>query len=655
MEISKLVPRRNAVPLLAQRVCLDVAILWILQYLLSKRKNSVFQQFVSGARALLVQCLPVPWLRPIGSPRRLSAPRIAPEETGHEADLESLHSQFELSSPPSRRNSKVLSDLGRSGSGQSLNEQGGLCTPRRSGSSQSPKDQEKSCVQLNSPQPVIEQASATCKNKDLNNLNEESSDKNLAIGAFGSGREARFGDHKLVLVMVGLPARGKSYITKHLRRYLSFEGFGARIFNAGDYRRRILGAGQNAEFFDPGNSTGLQVRDKCAMACMEDLLSWLSNSEDAHVGILDATNTTVERRAQVLQQCSQIPGIRAAFLESICTDEEVLNKNYAMKLANSDYSTWEDKEAARADFVQRAARYERIYETVEEAEDDGNVSFMKILNCGEKMVQRRCEGFLVSKVASYMLNLHVHPRVIYLCRHGLSEDNAKGKIGGDASLTREGMAFAKRLRDFMRERLGWNAGAGTNSAKRRLSGTTAPSEGWILFTSQLRRTRMTARPLFVDKVFVTQSGMRRVHTALLNEINAGVYEGYTMAQLEKEAPSDRRARDADKLRYRYPKGESYLDVVQRVRPVVFEMERERRPVLCIAHQAVIRCMLAFFQSVPLEDMPTLEVPLHTVLQLTITPHGCDVKYVPLDVSSHESSSLDEEVGSPMLRQTSMGG
>jgi len=44
---------------------------------------------------------------------------------------------------------------------------------------------------------------------------------------------------KLVLVMVGLPARGKSYITLKLCRYLRWLGFQTRSFNAGDYRREV--------------------------------------------------------------------------------------------------------------------------------------------------------------------------------------------------------------------------------------------------------------------------------------------------------------------------------------------------------------------------------------------------------------------------------
>lgn len=48
-------------------------------------------------------------------------------------------------------------------------------------------------------------------------------------------------DAKLVIVMVGLPARGKSYVTKKVCRYLNWLQHETRIFNAGNRRRKVGG------------------------------------------------------------------------------------------------------------------------------------------------------------------------------------------------------------------------------------------------------------------------------------------------------------------------------------------------------------------------------------------------------------------------------
>lgn len=41
----------------------------------------------------------------------------------------------------------------------------------------------------------------------------------------------------------------------------------------------------------------------------------------------------------------------------------------------------------------------------------------------------------------------------------------------------------------------------------------------------------------------------------------------------------------------YPRGESYLDMIQRLEPVVLEMEREGESLVIVSHQAVLRVIL----------------------------------------------------------------
>lgn len=57
----------------------------------------------------------------------------------------------------------------------------------------------------------------------------------------------------MVIGMVGLPARGKTYISRKICRYLNWMGFKSKVFNIGNYRRQICGTDCNSNFFDPGN------------------------------------------------------------------------------------------------------------------------------------------------------------------------------------------------------------------------------------------------------------------------------------------------------------------------------------------------------------------------------------------------------------------
>lgn len=46
-------------------------------------------------------------------------------------------------------------------------------------------------------------------------------------------------EQPLVIAMVGLPARGKSYLVKMIMRYLKWTGFECKVFNVGSYRRQV--------------------------------------------------------------------------------------------------------------------------------------------------------------------------------------------------------------------------------------------------------------------------------------------------------------------------------------------------------------------------------------------------------------------------------
>lgn len=82
--------------------------------------------------------------------------------------------------------------------------------------------------------------------------------------------------HKIVLVMVGMPARGKSYIARRLARYLNWTGMKAKVFNIGIYRRIIIGVECDSEFFNQENKEAVKARERCAELATLDLVEFLS-------------------------------------------------------------------------------------------------------------------------------------------------------------------------------------------------------------------------------------------------------------------------------------------------------------------------------------------------------------------------------------------
>lgn len=121
----------------------------------------------------------------------------------------------------------------------------------------------------------------------------------------------------------------------------------------------------------------------------------------------------------------------------------------------------------------------------------------------------------------------------------------------------------------------------------------------------------------------------------LTEINAGIYDGLTYAEIQKIDPDGFLARNNDKLNYKYPQGESYKDVIDRTERVIFELERANGPVLVVGHQAVLRCLLGYFIDTPITDIPRMKVPLHTVIKITPTAYGTKEERIKLhDTCGH---------------------
>eukprot|EP00747_Dinoflagellata_sp_TGD_P020962 gnl/TRDRNA2_/TRDRNA2_128172_c0_seq1.p1 gnl/TRDRNA2_/TRDRNA2_128172_c0~~gnl/TRDRNA2_/TRDRNA2_128172_c0_seq1.p1 ORF type:complete len:138 (-),score=24.48 gnl/TRDRNA2_/TRDRNA2_128172_c0_seq1:98-454(-) len=96
----------------------------------------------------------------------------------------------------------------------------------------------------------------------------------------------------------------------------------------------------------------------------------------------------------------------------------------------------------------------------------------------------------------------------------------------------------------------------------------------------------------------------------------------TYEEIQEKHPAEFAERKKDKLAYRYPRGESYLDVVQRVHANILEMERIRERLLIIGHQGVLRVLYAYWKGMRLEEAPKVSIPLNTVVKLTPQTYGC---------------------------------
>ncbi|GIL48145.1 hypothetical protein Vafri_4830 [Volvox africanus] len=423
---------------------------------------------------------------------------------------------------------------------------------------------------------------------------------------------------KYVIILVGLPGRGKTFLCNKIKCYLNWLGHHTRHFNVGSYRRLQKGDHevQTAEFFDAHNPMGIEARNRALYAALDDLQSYLF-SDIGQVAIFDATNTTMERRRLLIHRFHG--RFQYLFIESICTDEKVLEQNYRFKMQYSPDYQGMGMQQSLSDFKARIHKYEEVYEPI----NDRNLHYIKLIDMVTgrgHMDVNRISGYLPGKIVFFLMQVckagMAQARRIWLTRHGQSEYNLKHRIGGNSPLAPAGEVYARCLPEMLIDRLPLNE-------EQQFS---VPVSVW---TSTLCRTIQTARYLPFPKL----------RWKALDEIQAGTCDGLTYEEIAQRFPEEFAARQKDKLRYRYPAGESYLDVIQRLEPVIIEMEREKECILVVGHQAVLRAVLGYFMAKPLESIPTLDVPLHTLLELRPRPDGTmDFEYIDL---SPEAAAIME--------------
>lgn len=401
------------------------------------------------------------------------------------------------------------------------------------------------------------------------------------------------------------------------------------------------GIDQSASFFDPNNKEAALIREQAALDTLDDLLKYILE-QGGSVGILDATNSTIQRRKLVMKHIRERagPDLNVLFMESLCLDEELLERNMRLKLSGPDYRG-KDPEASLSDFRKRVAIYQKNYVSLGESEEKANLPYVQMIDVGRKVISHQVKGFLSAQAVYYLLNFNLAPRQIWITRHGQSVDNVSGKIGGDSDLSASGRRYAKALTAFIgAQRNLWDIrqhekelhthmppipGDHTPpnphySAHSEDAAAALGSKSLCVWTSMLKRSIQTADHFDDDDFDIKQMRM-------LDELFAGHMEGLTYPQIRTQYPSDYDARRRDKLHYRYPGpgGEGYLDVIHRLRPVIVELERMTDHCLLIGHRSVARVLLAYFMGLGRDEVTDLDVPLGVVWCLEPRPYGVDLK------------------------------
>lgn len=399
----------------------------------------------------------------------------------------------------------------------------------------------------------------------------------------GSAQQKIHMGKKLCIVMVGLPARGKTTIAAKLRQNLSRDAVKTRIFNNGELRRKMIRENTSyPRFFDPHNQEGVELREKIGRINIERARRFLNNS--GNVAILDATHATRKRRDLIRSLLSDHPIL---FIECLNDDQEILEASILRKIDLPEFGHLTQEEAI-VSFRQRIAYYQSIYTPLEK---EGNLFKLDSLNnkiLDEEIVE---DIPYVEQIRDFLLTDMV--RNLYLIRHGETYYNLENRIGGDSDLTENGRSQAMALaRYFQRKRIP------------------------LIFTSDKRRTIQTAA-----SIREMQHECTIIPLAEFNEIDSGVCEGMSYEEIKREMPQVYRERKKDKYNYVYPNGEGYASMESRIDRGIKKALYLGRPsdnIVIVGHRAVNRMILSHFLFRRREDVPYVYIPQDKFYYLSAT-------------------------------------
>lgn len=170
---------------------------------------------------------------------------------------------------------------------------------------------------------------------------------------------------------------------------------------------------------------------------------------------------------------------------------------------------------------------------------------------------------------------------IYLIRHGEVVGAGTSRYNGhaDVALTKHGISQYHEL-------------------KERLSGFNISA----CYSSDLSRCVTGA------EIICEEFGIKPILKRELRELNIGVWEGMTWAEIVEKYPQEWEGRLADLVNYRVPKGENLLDLAGRALPVIREIVSMHRgeEVLVVGHGGMNRTILLDAIGAPLSALFNIE-------------------------------------------------
>mmetsp|Transcript_7924 Transcript_7924/g.14551 ORF Transcript_7924/g.14551 Transcript_7924/m.14551 type:complete len:536 (+) Transcript_7924:42-1649(+) len=408
---------------------------------------------------------------------------------------------------------------------------------------------------------------------------------------------------RIVVALVGLPARGKSFLSLRIQAFFTWQGARTKIFNVGQRRRQVEAADQDSSYFDPNNSAAKESREAIAMSVVREMLEWMDKKGALPaVAIFDATNSTAERRRRVQKAVKDhSPAYDVVFLESLCDDPEILDANIRMKCIKSPDYKHMTYDEAKKDFEARVEKYKSAYEPLDnDGKIESDLSYIKMINMSAHLVAHNVYGRRALSLLPFLMALHIGSRPVWLVRMPRPEGDFRfsfrqwlfpesyARNFGDQSMSKEGLKYAAKLANYLQQ--------------------DATFQTARIFTCSHRRAMQTAS-------LIDCTGERTAVRAHLNPMEWGRYNGIPRKDFERKTSAEF-FKDFchDPMRTRFPGGESYEDFARRLNPVLVEVEQQVEPVIIIAPISTLQVLHCYFDGNLVSSASEIKIEPHTVVE-----------------------------------------
>lgn len=444
----------------------------------------------------------------------------------------------------------------------------------------------------------------------------------------------------LIVIMMGLPGRGKTFIARQICRYFQWNGLPSAIVSA----KEIWKEWENRS----------QLSEKSVVVEVVRRVMQLITSSGG-VAVVDGTHETATQRNVIVREILRTGRIkmnRIIFVEVIIDKPEVVHQNI---LQIRDYTAPEDGDVFVEEYYKSIEKCEATYKTLNPI-TDVDLSYIRMEDTSVYSLNQ-ISGWMPSRLAFMLHNLNPAPKPVYLTRCGEYVDLTYGRIGGNSGLTPRGMAYAEALLEYFTAELSKDdllnvfCSCATRATQTATLFAAIEKQEEELLTAQEKTPTSTTASECPSEVHRQLPFHCRVgYFPSLEDINHGDCEGMLFSDIKQIMPYTIKEMKADPYHTPWPNGECLHQVFNsRLEPHIHDIKASAYPVLVISHLPLLQGLHCYFVSPDGTDVANpqlaykIKIPLESVVKIHVVK-GARVAQIV---------TLSKEVDSVLARQTSV--